>query len=154
MHRNIIDINKNNNETVSEGKKRKKNSTILEIKNEEYESSSTYYQIIPFGESYFQDNFDNNVSISKKEGGGSSFNYINEFWKALALTNECIIKEDKGEIKYMGTSPDDLELVKAAARQGYKLVETTINTKTIRISGNDHSYEVLKVLGFSSEEKE
>jgi phospholipid-translocating ATPase len=53
----------------------------------------------------------------------------------------------------MGTSPDDLELVKAAARQGYKLVETTINTKTIRISGKDHSYEVLKVLGFSSERK-
>ena len=53
----------------------------------------------------------------------------------------------------MGTSPDDLELVKAAMQQGYKLVETTINTKTIRIGGVDYSYEILKVLGFSSERK-
>ena len=136
--------NYKNNNTIEE-RRGKKNSTILEIKNEECESSSTYYQIIPFGEAYFQDG-----NLSKKEG---PFNYINEFWKALALTNECIIKDDKGEIKYMGTSPDDLELVKAASRQGYKLIETSINTKTIRISGKDYSYEILKVLGFSSERK-
>ena len=37
--------------------------------------------------------------------------------------------------------------------QGYKLVETSINTKVIRIAGKDFSYEVLKVLGFSSERK-
>ena len=66
---------------------------------------------------------------------GIDFNYIHEFWKALALTNECMIKELKGEIKYMSTFLDDLELVKAAARQGYKLIETSINTKTFRISG-------------------
>ena len=64
-----------------------------------------------------------------------------------------MIKEEKGELKYMGTSPDDLELVKAAARQGYKLIETSISTKIIRIAGKDYSYEILKVLGFSSERK-
>ena len=140
---------KPSNENV--GKKR--NSTILEANNEECDSSSTIHQIIQFGEDYFsipQNNpFIHNVDSQKD----LSINYINEFWKALALTNECIVKEDKGEIKYMGTSPDDLELVKAAMQQGYKLVNTTINTKTIRIAGIDYSYEILKVLGFSSERK-
>ena len=133
---------------------RKRNSTILEVNNEECDSSSTNRQIIQFGEDYFSipDNnpfYNNNVDSQKDV----KINYINEFWKALALTNECIVKEDKGEIKYMGTSPDDLELVKAAMQQGYKLIETSINTKTIRIGGNDYSYEILKVLGFSSERK-
>ena len=64
-----------------------------------------------------------------------------------------MVKEEKGEIRYMGTSPDDLELVKAAMNQGYKLIETTLNTKVLRIAGKDFSYEVLKVLGFSSERK-
>ena len=132
---------------------KKRNSTILEANNEECDSSSTIHQIIQFGEDYFsipQNNpFIHNIDSPKD----SSINYINEFWKALALTNECIVKEDKGELKYMGTSPDDLELVKAAMQQGYKLVNTTINTKTIRIAGIDYSYEILKVLGFSSERK-
>ena len=64
-----------------------------------------------------------------------------------------MIKEEKGQIKYMSMSPDDLELVKAASDQGFKLIETGLNTKTIRISGEDCSYEILKVLGFSSERK-
>jgi len=132
---------------------KKRNSTILEVNNEECDSSSTNHQIIQFGEDFFSipDNnpFTKNIDSQKEV----TINYINEFWKALALTNECIVKEDKGEIKYMGTNPDDLELVKAAMQQGYKLVETSINTKTIRVSGIDYSYEILKVLGFSSERK-
>ena len=64
-----------------------------------------------------------------------------------------MIKEDYGEIKYMGTSPDDLELVRTASQQGYKLIETSLNSRTIRISGKNYSYEVLKVIGFSSERK-
>ena len=53
-----------------------------------------------------------------------------------------MIKDDNGEIKYMGTSPDDLELVKTASQQGYKLIETSINSKTVRISGKNYSFEV------------
>ena len=136
---------------INDGNK-KRNSTILEVNNEECDSSSPNHQIIQFGEDFFSIP-DNNPFIKNDSQKEVKNNYINEFWKALALTNECIVKEDKGELKYMGTSPDDLELVKAAMQQGYKLVETTINTKTIRIGGVDYSYEILKVLGFSSERK-
>ena len=62
-------------------------------------------------------------------------------------------KRNKRWNKVYETSPDDLELVKATSRQGYKLIETSINTKTIRIVGKDYSYEILEVLGFSSERK-
>ena len=64
-----------------------------------------------------------------------------------------MIKYEKDEIKYMCTSPDDLELIKTAKKQGYKLIETSIDTKTIKIGDKKHKYEVLKVLGFSSERK-
>ena len=64
-----------------------------------------------------------------------------------------MVKYEKGELKYIGSSPDDLELVKAASLQGYKLIETTIDTKTIKISEKNFTFEILKVLGFSSERK-
>ena len=145
MHSSLNNFQKNFILIQKEGR----NSTIFEIKG----ANNTMNRPIPFYEGYFSmlknNPFLRNVSLYD----GEDFNYIHEFWKALALTNECMIKEIRGEIKYMGTSPDDLELVKAAARQGYKLVETSVNSKTIRILGKDYSYEVLKVLGFSSERK-
>ena len=135
-------------------KDRRKNSTILEINNEEsFNSISKKNEIIIFGEGYFSNpshnHILNNINLEKEP----EFEYIHEFWKALAITNECMVKEEKGEIKYMGTSPDDLELVKAAMNQGYKLIETSINTKVVRIGGKDFSFQILKVLGFSSERK-
>ena len=145
-------INKYKNK-IEEQKKRGRNSTILEVKNEDYESISSFNQMIKFGEGFFGKS-ENNPQLRKISSDlNLEFNYIHEFWKALSLTNECMVKEDNGEIKYMGTSPDDLELVRTASQQGYKLVETSINSKIIRISGKDYSYEVLKVLGFSSERK-
>ena len=144
--------NENNIINIANDINKKRNSTILEVNNEECDSSSSH-QIIQFGEDYFSIP-DNNPFIKNADSEKDLvINYINEFWKALALTNECIVKEDKGEIKYMGTSPDDLELVKAAMQQGYKLIETSIKSKTLRIGGIDYSYEILKVLGFSSERK-
>ena len=145
-------INKYKNK-IEEQKKKGRNSTILEVKNEDYESITSMNQIIKFGEGFFA-NSENNPHLKRFSSElNQEFDYVHEFWKALSLTNECMVKDDKGEIKYMGTSPDDLELVKTASQQGYKLVETSINSKTIRISGKDYSYEVLKVIGFSSERK-
>jgi len=133
-----------------------RNSTILEIKNEDYLNSfsnSTKNDIITFGEGYFM-NYNYNEYLKNIDNNEEqSLNYIHEFWKALAITNECMVKEEKGEIRYMGTSPDDLELVKAAMKQGYKLINTCINSKTVRIAGKDYIFEILKVLGFSSERK-
>ena len=147
------DVNKYK-EKLEEPIRKDGNSTIMEVKNEDHESLSSYNQIIKFGEGFFTIP-DNNPFLRKEtsEINEEEFNYIHEFWKALSLTNECMIKDDKGQVRYMGTSPDDLELVKIASLQGYKLVETSINTKTIRFSGKDYSFEILKVIGFSSERK-
>ena len=142
-----------NNYNFKGNKVFKRNSTILELHNEDNFTASSRNEIVIFGEGYFSNinhnHFLKNIDLDNDPG----FNYIHEFWKALSITNECMVKEEKGEIKYMGTSPDDLELVKAAMNQGYKLIETSINTKTVRIAGKDFSYEILKVLGFSSERK-
>jgi magnesium-transporting ATPase (P-type) len=147
MHSSINDVRKNYVLVKREGR----NSTIFEVR--EDNNSEVVNKYTAFYEGYFSNPKNNPFLYTISSNDGKDFNYIHEFWKALALTNECMIKYEKGEIKYMSTSPDDLELVKAASRQGYKLIETSINAKTIKINGKDYSYEVLKVLGFSSERK-
>ena len=135
-------------------RKNKRQSTILEIKNEEsINSFKNKNEIITFGEGYFSNPIHNKIINKILLDEEPEFDYVHEFWKALAITNECMVKEEKGEIKYMGTSPDDLELVKAAMNQGYKLIETSLNNKVVRIGGKDFSFQILKVLGFSSERK-
>jgi len=135
-----------------------RNSTILEIKNEDYLNSYSNTlkkekkEVIIFGEGYFSNHNEYLRTIDNNDEEQAP-NYIHEFWKALSITNECMVKEEKGEIRYMGTSPDDLELVRAATNQGYKLIDTSINSKTVRIAGKDYTFEILKVLGFSSERK-
>ena len=62
-----------------------------------------------------------------------------------------MVKYEKDEVKYMGSSPDGLELVRAAIIQGYKLIETNLYTKTVKIGEKSFTFEILKVLGFSSE---
>jgi len=149
MHSSINNLQRNYVVIKKEGR----NSTIFEVKGEENNSLSSMQDIIPIYEGFFSNPKNNPFLRNAFILDGKDFNYIHEFWKALALTNECMIKEDKGEIKYMSTSPDDLELVKAATKQGYKLIEASLYTKTLRIAGKDYSYEILKVLGFSSERK-
>ena len=137
-------------------KKEGRNSTIFEVKGEDNANSlnsEAKKKIIKISDGYFTLAKNNPFIYTLPQNDGKEFNFMHEFWKALALTNECMIKYEKGEIKYMSTSPDDLELVRAAAKQGYKLIETSLNTKTIKVNGKDYSYEVLKVLGFSSERK-
>ena len=95
---------------------------------------------------------DNNIIVHKSELENDIF-YINEFFTALAITNECMVDDYKGEIKYIGTSPDDLELVKAASKQGYKLVHTSFDKKSVIIEGKKINFEILNVLNFSSERK-
>ena len=156
--RNNMSMSSNsNNNNIKNGTiiRRDKNYTILESKNEENDASSYPNGIIKIGEGFFS-NPENNFFLKYNANPNiknSNINYVHEFWTALALTNECMVKYDKDDIKYMGTSPDDLELVKTAASQGYKLIETSIDTKTLKIGEKNYCFEILKVLGFSSERK-
>ena len=114
-------------------------------------------EIIPFQDNYFthdilnNQNFINNTQELFEE---KEFSIIDEFWKAIALTNECMVSEENGELKYLGTSPDDNELVKTACSQGYKLFTTSIDKKMVKIGREGvFTFEILHVLGFSSERK-
>ena len=154
INQNITILSNTSNYKQDDMLRRDKNYTIIEARNEDNETS---FNAIKIGEGYFS-MAENNPFLKyhlsyKNINRNNSINYVHEFWTALALTNECMVKYEKGEIKYIGSSPDDLELVKAASLQGYKLIETTIDTKTIKISEKNFSFEILKVLGFSSERK-
>ena len=121
--------------------------------------------IIPFQENYFSNEVstkrkylkENKINKKSKQeliNLEEEINMIDEFWKAIAITNECMVSEEKGDIKYLGTSPDDNELVKTACNQGYKLFSTSIDKKMVRIGREgEFSFEILHVLGFSSERK-
>ena len=86
-------------------------------------------------------------------------NYINEFLIALGLANECMIDTHNNnnnnidDIKYVATSPDDLELVKFAAKQGYKLIKTSFDEKIFLIGRKQFKFKILHSLNFSAERK-
>ena len=129
------------------------------------ESFSFIKEIIPFHDNFFSNEVSNKRKYLKDNKYNKKIkqqlktleediNFIDEFWKAIALTNECMVSEDKGDLKYIGTSPDDNELVKTACNQGYKLLCTSIDKKMVLIGREgEFSFEILHVLGFSSERK-
>ena len=128
------------------------------------ESLSFVDEIIPFHENYFcnaviekrkyikENKHKKSMKQNLKEMEENIY-IIDEFWKAITLTNECMVSEEEGELKYLGTSPDDNELVKTANKQGYKLFKTSINKKQVLIGDEEYTFEILHVLGFSSERK-
>ena len=102
------------------------------------------------------DNGNKNISNTFNENSENEIEIITEFWKAIAITNEVTIGEEKNEIKYIGTSPDDLELVKIASLQGFKLINTSSEQKIVKIGhGCDDTieFDILNALNFSSERK-
>lgn len=64
-----------------------------------------------------------------------------------------MVKYEKDDIKYMGSSPDDWELLGAVSQQRYELIETNLDIKTVKIEEKSLTFEILKVLGFSSERR-
>ena len=90
-----------------------------------------------------------NIKFDKNE------KLIEEFWKVLSLCHDCII--ENGE--YIGTSPDNLELVKSASLQGFKFDYSENNNELILIIGNLNGekkkkiYQKLKKIEFSSDRK-
>jgi len=146
---NNYNYNYNNISSYYRSNQRENNDKIFE----ENEFSFYLKGIIRINEGYFANPENNSFLKAKSVKNVNSINYKHEFWIALALANECMIKYEHGEVRYIGTSLDDLELVRTAHDQGYKLIETTVNGKTIEINGKNYYYEVLQVLGFSSERK-
>ena len=147
---NITSYNKSN---LQNDEMKHNNDTIFE----ENEFSFYLKDIIRINEGFFG-NPENNSFLNLKTKSVkniNSINYKHEFWIALALTNECMIKYKHSEVRYIGTSLDDLELVKIASEQGYKLIETSVNRKTIEINGKMEKLLLWSItkIGISSERK-
>ena len=145
------DINYNKTFSIANNKKLLENFSFIK-------------DIIPFHDNFFSNEVSNKRKYLKERQSKKKIvelsaleeeiEAIDEFWKAIALTNECIVSEEKGDLKYLGTSPDDNELVKTACNQGYKLFSTSIDKKMVRIGREgEFSFEILHVLGFSSERR-
>ncbi len=76
---------------------------------------------------------------------------IEEFMKALSLAHECRIEHG---CCYSGLSPDDIELVNFCKEQKFQFVKAKeSNYRKLEIDGKGVSYEVLKVIEFSSDRK-
>jgi phospholipid-transporting ATPase len=79
---------------------------------------------------------------------------IEEFWKALSICHECNINEKDGKEVYSGESPDEIELVRASAVQGFINKKSTVNSiRKLTIAGEVKEFEILKVFEFNSTRK-
>ena len=151
--------NKISNKNINKGKSRsnKASDSVKKDRRSQMIGESEFFfstrGIIEIEGGYFADPKNNPFLSDKKLNTFNIINYAHEFWVALALANECLVKYENNDLKYIGTSQDDLELVKAAADQGYKLIQTSVDSRILKINGDNCNYEVLQVLGFSSERK-
>lgn len=81
-----------------------------------------------------------------------NMNVITEFWKALSLAHECTIDDKNGN--YIGMSPDDIELLKAAKEQGFEYLEReTITKRFIKIGEEIKDFEILMLNEFTSDRR-
>ena len=99
-----------------------------------------------------------NKFLYDKNAMEQDINCINEFLIALGLANECMVDTNNNDnnnddIKYVATSPDDLELVKFSAKQGYQLIKTSFDEKIFLIGRKQFKFKILHSLNFSSERK-
>jgi phospholipid-transporting ATPase len=79
---------------------------------------------------------------------------IIEFWKALALAHECVAEDKANGREYVGLSPDDIVLVKAAAKQRICLEKLDkASSRKLKILNEEHEFEVLNVFEFNSDRK-
>ena len=79
---------------------------------------------------------------------------IKEFWTALAICHDCTIQGGK----YIGMSPDNIELVKTAKFQGFSYEISELNNKIILFLGEKNNkikkvYNKVCQIEFSSERK-
>ena len=125
--------NKISNKNINKGKSRsnKASDSVKKDRRSQMIGESEFFfstrGIIEIEGGYFADPKNNPFLSDKKLNTFNIINYAHEFWVALALANECLVKYENNDLKYIGTSQDDLELVKAAADQGYKLIQTSVD---------------------------
>jgi phospholipid-translocating ATPase len=81
--------------------------------------------------------------------------YLEEFLLALVLCNDVVTEIDRetSEVRYLGSSPDEVTLVHAAKEMGYIFLERTAESIIINIRGETKEFVVLNMLEFSSERK-
>ena len=108
-------------------------------------------------------NYDN--YIIKSEDGSVKLslekedNLIDHFWTALSLCHTCSVENsDEGKEEYICVSPDSIELVKAAAAQGWKYEESGNPDIKLISKGYENNikkvqYNKLQILEFSSDRK-
>lgn len=92
--------------------------------------------------------------------GGSSVNFSNlkdlaeEYLLLLSTAHEVVAEKDKeGKVVYQGPSPDEITLVDAARDMNVEFVKSTQSTTTVRIKGNEKTFELLEVFPFTSDRK-
>lgn len=79
---------------------------------------------------------------------------IAEFFLALSLCHTIVPeKDEKGELEYQASSPDEMALVCAARQQDFFFCARRGRSVVVRIQGKEHVWDVLNVLEFDSDRK-
>lgn len=83
--------------------------------------------------------------------GENARGQFQEFWLGVVLCHDAMIDEKTQE--YCGSSPDEVALVKAASRFGFKFLKKTHNSIFIKIEEEMLIYELVCQIEFTSDRK-
>ncbi|CAF2582547.1 unnamed protein product [Rotaria sp. Silwood2] len=76
-----------------------------------------------------------------------------QFFTLLSLCHTVMPEEKDGKIIYQAQSPDENALVSAARSFGFVFDSRTQNSITIRVQGQEETYDLLNILDFNNDRK-
>jgi len=79
-----------------------------------------------------------------------------EFFLLLSVCHTVLPEKDHknpGKLIYQASSPDEYALVQKAADLGFRFLDRTFDTVTVEIFGQEHKFEILNIIEFTSNRK-
>lgn len=83
----------------------------------------------------------------------TQYELVREFFLLLSLCHDCVVEIDQSGCRYQGESPDEIALVKTAAKIGFQFSGRNQRLKRITVFGKDMLIEELAYFPFNSDRK-
>ena len=100
------------------------------------------------------------LKLFYKSTGQEAYSYtsqhelVKEYFLLLSLCHDCVVeKDDNGEVRYQGESPDEIALVKTASQVGFMFLKNSMGHKELNILAKHTSVKQLQFFPFNSDRK-
>ena len=93
-----------------------------------------------------KESFEENIIMKSNFYIDSYYMLVHEFLIAASLCHECLVEKTKtGNLKYQGSSPDEIAILKGLKDIGCKFLGTEMKVSKINLLGEEKNYQIKMV---------